>query len=155
MNSRNKSKLMLGILWILLACGYRSTAAQGTIFLQTQFPVQKENTRIIVQTEAGNPIPGAKVTATYRPGSRVQADSEVGITNSGGTVDWIPLEAGIVSISAEFPGAGGDDIQLQTNVSVRFASTPVSGIVIMLLAGILLIGGSIVRFSRYIWGEGF
>ena len=155
MISRARISLLLGTLLVLLACGYEYAASQGTIFLPIQFPVQNEKTRILVQTQAGNPLVGVKVKALYRPGSRVEADSEVGITDSGGGVNWIPQEAGIVTISAEFPGEDGNNILLETNVSVKFASTPLSGILIMLFAGILLIGGSIVRFTRYLWGQGF
>jgi hypothetical protein len=155
MISRTRIGLVPGILLVLLACGYEYATCQGTILLQTQFPIQNEKTRIIVQSQAGNPIAGAKVGAIYRPGSRVEANAEVGITDSGGGVDWIPQEAGIVSISAEFPGEAGDTIQVQTNVSVKFASTPLSGVLIMLFAGILLIGGSVLRFTRYLRGQGF
>jgi hypothetical protein len=155
MMSRRKISLLIGTLVILLACGYGSAAAQGTIVLQTQFPVQKEKTRILVQAQNGDPVAGARVSATYRPGSRVEEESEVGTTDAGGSVEWIPKEAGIVSISAAFSGADGNDLQLQTNVSVKFASTPMSGVLIMLLAGTLLIGGSIVRFVKYMRGQEF
>jgi hypothetical protein len=147
--------LLPGILLILLACGYETAASQGTIILQIQFPVQNEKTRIFVQTQAGDPIAGARVTATYRPGSRVEEDSEIGVTDPGGAVEWIPEEAGIVAISAEFTSEDSTTAQLSENVSVKFASTPLSGVLIMLLAGTLLIGGSIVRFARYIRGQGF
>ncbi len=155
MTNRSKIHILPWTLFLLLTCGIETAVSQGTIILQTQFPVQKEKTRILVQTQSGNPIAGAKVIATYRPGSRVEADSEVGITDAGGAVDWTPEEAGIVSLSAVYPAEDGTDIQLQTNISVRFASTPLSGVLIMLLAGTLLIGGSIIRFTRYIRGQGF
>lgn len=152
---RARISLVSGMLLVLLACGYDLAFARGTIVLQTQFPVQNERTRVLVQTQAGSPLAGAKVRATYRPGSRVEATADVGTTDPGGGVDWVPQEAGIVSISAEFTGEDGGTIQLHTNVSVKFASTPLSGILIMLFAGILLIGGSVVRFTRYMRGQGF
>jgi hypothetical protein len=152
---RTRIGLLFGMLLFLLACGYETAASQGSITLQIQFPVQNEKTRIFVQTQAGNPIVGAHVMATYRPGSRVEEESEIGITDSGGAVDWIPEEAGIVAVSAEFTGEDGDAAQLSTNVSVKFASTPLSGVLKMLLAGTHIIGGSIIRFARYIRGQGF
>ncbi|MFH1754612.1 MAG: hypothetical protein ABIA59_02815 [Candidatus Latescibacterota bacterium] len=155
MISSSRIGVVLCLVWIVAACLCETAAAQGTILLQTRFPVQHESTRILVQTQSGNPVSGAKLIATYRPGSRVQEDSEVGITDAHGAVDWIPIEAGIVSISTEFIGEDSTAVQLQTNISVKFASTPFSGVLIMLFAGILLIGGSIIRFTRYIRGAGF
>jgi len=155
MTNRNSIVLLAAICTLLFACTFENAASQGMIILPTRFPVQNEKTRIHLQTEAGNPIAGAHVTATYRPGSRVEKESEVGITDSGGGVDWTPEEAGIVAITAAFPNEEGNEVTVQTNVSVKFASTPLSGVLIMLFAGILLLGGSAVRFTRYIRGQGF
>ncbi len=149
----NRSGFLL--LFFLLVCGsgHRLTAAQGTIVLQTRYPTQFKNTRILVHTPEGNPVFGALVKVTYRPGSRVEVISDIGETDEAGGVNWAPDDVGIVTISAHWLGDDGGERTAATNISVKYASTPMSGILIMLLAGILLIGGSIYRFSRYIWGK--
>jgi hypothetical protein len=133
---------------LLAAAGLGTAAAQGTIMLRTQFPTQHRPTWVQVQSNGGRPAEGVQVSATYRPGSNVSRHSEIGRTDSAGRVEWTPKEAGIVELSAQYPDSL-DPIQTSIHVSVRFASPPASGILIMLVAGILLIGGSIFRFIQY------
>lgn len=125
--------------------------AAGEITLQTSFPTQGEATSLIVQDDDGAPVSGATVTATYRPGSSVEHVSEVGTTDEGGRIDWVPEDAGIATVAAQW---GEDEKSASTNVSVRFASTPAGGLIIMIFAGLLLVGGSVVRLSRVVKSAG-
>jgi hypothetical protein len=147
-------KYILPVVLIYTAVGFGNAAAQGSIVLRTQYPVQKQATWILVQSDDGSPVAGALVSATYRPGSNVSQLTEIGTTDRTGRVEWIPVDAGIVEITAAHPDSL-ISLQASTNTSVKFASPPISGIIIMVLAGVLLIGGSAVRFTRYIRGGGF
>ena len=89
------------------------------------------------------PVSGAKVAVTYRPGSSVELTEEVGTTGPGGRLVWTPTTAGIALISATWDGG-----ETSTNISVKFASVPAGGLIIMILAGLLLVGGSAVRIIR-------
>lgn len=146
--------LLPAVVLIWAAAGFGNVAAQGSIVLRTQYPVQNQATWILVQSDTGRPVAGAVVSATYRPGSSVSRLTEIGATDGTGRIEWIPVDAGIVSITAVHPDSL-TPIQASTNISVKFSSPPISGIIIMLVAGILLLGGSIVRFTRYLRGGGF
>lgn len=127
----------------LLATGVFATTAAADVVLREQYPTQGESTELFIQADDGSPVSGATVTVTYRPGSSVEATDSVGTTGPSGRLVWTPETAGIVSVRAEW--AGGST---SANVSVRFGSTPASGIIIMIAAGLLLVGGSVVRISR-------
>ncbi len=86
---------------------------------------------------AGEPVtlslPAADtLVITYRPGSNISRVERVPVTDASHT--WTPREAGLVALST--PGGA-----LQT-VSVRFDSTPVWGLFILVLAGGILFGGA-------------
>jgi len=133
---------LLGLVFVQTASG------DGSIVLRTQYPEQGEKTELYIQDEAGNPVSGADVSATYRPGSSVEETAPIGVTGKSGRILWFPADAGIVTLRAEWTSAEGDTVTTSANISVKFGSTPAGGIVIMLLAGLLLVGGSIVRILR-------
>ena len=151
------NRVIRGILPAVLiwsTAGLGTAAAQGSIVLRTQYLVQHQATHILIQSDDGRPVAGARVSATYRPGSSVSRHSEIGTTDPTGRIEWTPIEAGIVELTAAKPDSLRP-IQASTHISIKFASPPISGIIIMLLAGILLIGGSILRFTRYLRSGGF
>ena len=110
--------------------------------------MEGEKTELYIQDDAGNPVAGADVSATYRPGSSVEETVSIGVTGKSGRILWFPAAAGIVTLAAAWTSAEGDTVTTSTNISVKFKSTPAGGIVIMLLAGLLLVGGSAVRILR-------
>jgi len=118
-------------------------AAAADIVLRQKYPTEGAVTQVFVQNEDGSPVPGADVTVTYRPGSSVSHTEEVGVTGEGGRIEWTPATAGIAALHAKWEGG-----ESSTNVSVKFAHVPAGGIIIMLLAGVLLVGGSVVRIMR-------
>ncbi|HMB92896.1 MAG TPA: hypothetical protein VKP65_18750 [Rhodothermales bacterium] len=83
--------------------------------------------------------PADTLTVTYRPNSSI-ATQEFLLTNGQQTVEWIPQQAGVAAISTPSGGA--------QNVSVRFQSSPVSGIFVLFLAGFILFGGVIFAFIK-------
>lgn len=71
------------------------------------------------------------LTVTYRPGGVTESAETIPV---GGTAaEWTPREAGVVQVAA------GDASQ---SLSVRYASAPVSGLLVMALAGLVLFGGA-------------
>lgn len=139
----------LVVVAICLAVCFHVTTSHCSITLDKQVPVQSEEVRIHLADEDGNPVGGATVEVTYRPGSSVSSTDPIGATDSGGTITWTPTDAGLATITAAWtpPGQAETTTSAQT-VSVKFASVPIDGILIMLFAGVVLIGGSIVRISN-------
>ncbi len=76
--------------------------------------------------------PTDSLLVTYRPNSGI-AYEEV-VPASGSTATWTPTRAGVVALATP---AGASQ-----NVSVRFDETPLSGILILTLAGVVLFGGA-------------
>lgn len=123
-------------------------AAQADIVLREKFPTRGKHTEIFVQDADGMPVAGAAVKVTYRPGSSVEAFDELGTTGPSGRLAWLPTTAGIATLAATWDGGS-----TSSNVSVKFESAPAGGIIIMILAGVLLVGGSIVRIARILKSE--
>ena len=90
------------------------------------------------QPRRGEPVtvtfsaPADSVVVTYRPGA-VTATSET-FTPGAAAFEFLPKRAGVVSVAA----AGGDGQSL----SVRFRGAPLSGVIVMVLAGLILFGGA-------------
>jgi hypothetical protein len=118
--------------------------ASADIVLRTQHPTEGESTDIFVQGDDGAPVSDAMVTVTYRPGSSVELTDTLGTTGASGRLNWTPVTAGIAAINATW----GEESNTSVNVSVKFAGTPIGGVLIMIFAGLLLVGGSVVRIIR-------
>jgi hypothetical protein len=97
----------------------------------------------------GTPADGDTVTAVYRPSSEVSRTERIGVVGIDGRLSWTPLEAGVVTLSAVPPAGAGDGAAVQTrNLSVPFAKTPLSGLVILVFAGLILYGGVVRGFMK-------
>jgi hypothetical protein len=142
MNRRTGIAAMVAV---AIFAGALASTAGAEIVLRQKYPTQGASTELFVQDDDGAPVSGAAVTVTYRPGSSVEASDTIGTTGTGGRIAWTPSTAGIASLQASWEGGSST-----TNVSVRFASVPRGGVLIMILAGLLLVGGSIVRITRVI-----
>jgi hypothetical protein len=99
--------------------------------------------------EAGRPLAGVELTVTYRPGSRVSRSVSLGRTDARGEVTWTPEDAGLASLES-----AGERPQSKA-VSVRFDGVPWKGLAVMIVAGWLLVGGSIRRFVTILKGSAF
>jgi hypothetical protein len=135
-------------LLVLVSLALVNAPAYGSIVLDEQYPEQDKPARIQVTDSDGNLVPGASVAVTYRPGSKVSKTAEVGRTADDGAVEWTPQDAGIATITASWTGSGEATVTASRTVSVRFSSPPMEGILIMIVAGVLLIVGSIVRIYK-------
>ena len=118
---------------------------QGSIILDEQFPTKEKQVRVLISDDDGEPVGGASIEITYRPGSSVEKVDPIGVSEQDGSIHWIPAEAGIAQIQATWSGSGQTEVSATTSVSVRFGSPPPAGIVIMVVAGVLLVIGSAVR----------
>lgn len=88
-------------------------------------------------------IPADKITFIYQPDAPVARKVTLE-TNGRLEVDWTPEKAGVVTIKA---GKASKD------VSVRFDGTPIGGLIMMLLAGLVLFGGVAVCMTVLFKGE--
>lgn len=136
-----------------IACSF-CHVAMADVILEKRYPVQDEQTRIHVTDSSGAPITGANVMVTYRPGSSVSREDVVGKSGADGALAWTPQQAGIATITATWHEGSEADITSSATVSVKFASPPAGGILIMIVAGLLLIVGSVVRVTKLIRAPG-
>ncbi len=142
--------IVLGTLGLILQAS--PAHADASIVLRSQYPVEGERTELFIQSDEGAPVANAAVLVTYRPGSSVEQTEEIGVTSEDGRIGWSPTLAGIVTINASWEHDGAT-ISTSTNVAVKFASAPLLGIAIMIIAGFLLVGGSVVRVFRMMKSE--
>ncbi|MDT7856705.1 hypothetical protein RQM47_08645 [Rubrivirga sp. S365] len=77
--------------------------------------------------------PVDSVTVVYRPGA-ISAVSET-FTPGSAAFEFTPDRAGVVSVAAG---------KASQNLSVRFRSAPLAGLLVMVLAGLVLFGGAAV-----------
>lgn len=112
--------------FLLLALIIAAAPASAEITSSTDAPVRGQ----AIQLTFAEPI--NSFTVTYRPGAVTAHDEVVSVPNAR-TVSWTPQRAGVVKIAA------GDDTK---NLSVRFTGAPATGILVMLVAGIILFGGA-------------
>jgi hypothetical protein len=91
--------------------------------------------------DGGGPAGGVAVKVSYRQNAHrsLAHEQEIGTTGEDGTVRWTPMEAGVVVLSWE----GGSE-----NVSVIRSATPLTGVIVAIFAGILLLGGTGLSFYR-------
>ncbi len=129
--------------------------ATGSVVLDKKFPTHQEQVRIQVVNDDGNPVAGADVSVTYRPGSRVSATDEIGETIEDGTLEWTPVDPGIATLTATWTEPGQTERSSSTTVSVRFRDLPIDGIFIMVVAGLLLIVGSAIRVYKLLRAPDF
>lgn len=99
--------------------------AQDVVGVAPEVPVRGEPVRITFSA------PADTATVTYRPGA-ITAVTET-FTPGASTFEFTPERAGVVSVSGG--GAG-------QNLSVRFQRAPASGLLVMLVAGLILFGGA-------------
>lgn len=85
------------------------------------------------------PTPLDSLIVTYRPNSSIPIEDRL-LTNEQGSAAWTPRYPGVVALATP-------DGPTQ-NVSVRFLTTPWSGVVVLTLAGVILFGGIVVSFRK-------
>jgi hypothetical protein len=128
------------ILVAILMAAAPETAPVTLVLDESQHIVEGHAFELNLQRE-GSPVARVEVKANYRQNAleSLQQTRTVGITDASGRVVWTPTQAGVVTLEWE----GGTK-----NVAVRYDGAPGLGIVVMILAGILLLGGTICFFLQ-------
>ncbi len=140
----SKSTVLFSAAWLallLFGMGLRSVTA-ADLELALEHPTRGE--AVEVRLTGVESAAGVQLTAAYRPGSATEVSETVGIFGSDGVLQWSPTDAGLSVLSAN----SGDESLASRNVSIRFDSTPPLGMLILLLAGLLLFGGTTVMLRR-------
>ncbi len=83
------------------------------------------------------------VFVTYRPNSAVARRDTVRLGESA-SMKWTPERAGVVQIG--LPSGASQ------NLSVRFSETPLSGILVLIVAGLILFGGAAWAMAKLFSG---
>lgn len=137
--------------WLLVLClvavGLAAPAA-ADIELEERFPLQGEAVAVTVRV-GGAPLPGVELEAQYRPNSATGSSETLPPTDAAGVVRWTPREAGLVTLAPTSPAVG---VEAKT-VAVRYGGFPSSGLVIMVLAGLLLFAGAGAGLALLLSGE--
>jgi len=134
-----------GLMAVLLLLGVLGPAsARAGIDTTPAVPTEGESTRIAVTDADGAPVEGAVVQAVYRPQSEVEHVEEVGVTTEAGTLSWTPSGAGVVTLEAVLPAEEGT---VSKSIPVRFRGVPWTGLLTLVLAGLILYG-SVFRGFR-------
>lgn len=121
-------------------------AAGGEIQVADAYPLRGQATTVEV-SEDGVPAAGAVVEVLYRPNSATSHTETLPPADGAGRVEWVPADAGIVTLTARRPGAAQDAPALATlNVAVRYGGFPARGLATMIVAGLLLFGGAALGF---------
>ncbi len=89
----------------------------------------------------GLPVAGVKLQVAYRENAHkdLQHQQHIGPSDAQGRIEWTPEEAGVVVFS--WPGG-------KKNISVFYDGLPWSGLLVMLFAGFLLLGGTVFFFAQ-------
>jgi len=136
--------LPAGAVGLVLGFAIAPVPAGAGIDTTPSIPTQGETVRVVFTDAEGAPVAGALVRAVYRPQSEVERTEEIGTTDAAGLVSWTPTGAGIVNLEA-VPAA--DRTAVSRSIPVRFRGIPLTGLVILLLAGLILYG-SVFRGFR-------
>lgn len=125
---------------VLLFCGLsaRSGAAEASLSLGEAYPVVGE--RIEVTLHGVDSPETAALWVVHRPNSQTAETIRVGNFNAEGQVWWTPKAPGIATLRDRDPAAEGEAASV--SVAICFSTNPASGILVMVLAGLLLFGGA-------------
>ncbi len=109
----------------------------ATLVVEEDYPVLGEGVNVYI---TGHSDPQqVTLTVVYRPNSATTLEKAVGSFQGNGSLVWKPIAPGITTLVAK--GADGKKVTSK-NVATRYPATPVSGVIVMVLAGILLFGGA-------------
>ncbi|MBT9546460.1 MAG: hypothetical protein IV090_13810 [Candidatus Sericytochromatia bacterium] len=137
-----KRTLILGML--LLFCFFSlqaiATPEKPGIGIKDNYPLKDQAIQIYV-SHATVPLERFQVSVTYRPNSMVSRTEELGHPDANGYLNWTPKDAGVTILKATLPGSKDKDLNFSKQVSVRYGSFPLMGLLIFLLASLTLFGG--------------
>jgi hypothetical protein len=147
-----RAALAAALLALLLPCAAPPAPAQDgapRIVTEDSDPLRGETVTVGVEGADGRPQADVEIRARYRPNSETAHSSSLGRTGAEGRVDWTPDDAGVVLLEA-----GPEDAPTATTrVSVRFGSFPPLGLLVMVVAALILFGGSALGFYWLMTGD--
>jgi len=130
-------KLFFTVILMISAAG--SSAAVAELGCLEDFPRVGQDQQV---TLSGVERPELlSLWVVYSPNSTTQKETEVGRLSESGEIAWNPSRFGIATLSAR--DETGSTIA-SANVAIVYSSTPLSGVFVMIFAGVLLFGGAIV-----------
>lgn len=131
------SRALLPLLLLALAA---PAAAQPNLLPLEDSPVVGQAVELRLEA-ASRPAVGVAVTAVYRENAHasLRREQAVGRTDGQGRVSWTPDAAGVVVLQ----WSGGS-----ANVSVQHDGAPLGGVLVAILAGLALLGGSVLFFLQ-------
>jgi len=116
------------------------------------YPVVGQPVRIEFRSSGPETQGPIRLFAEYRPNSETGFIAEVSDKSGPGVWSFTPLAAGIVQLKvvrSASTEAGSEKVTLaQKSISVKYNGVPVSGISIMLLAGLVLLGGNVLSVRQ-------
>lgn len=121
-------------------------APETTLETSDERPLRASTVRLTVRHGLA-PAAGARVTAIYRPNSTTSVSEELTPVDASGTLMWTPTHTGPVTLEVRPAGADPETPAVASHtVAVRYGGLPASGLLIMVVAGVLLFGGAAVSF---------
>lgn len=130
-----------------------TASAEPSIVMPKHVPAG-ESLKLIVK--AGEESLGkGTIEVVYRPGSKVESSESLDFpaiaAGMESSIPWKPAMPGIVRLDYKAPLEGADakatPAKADAMVGVLFPKPPISGIVIMLLAALILFGGCFFSFQ--------
>jgi len=133
----------------ILLAGLFAQAAAGEGVVIEMGPLRVgQATAISVCDAGGNPFVGAAMRVTFRPGSKVEAPVDLGVTDAEGILAWTPQMAGIVRIEASKEVGGGKRVAGEKTAAVCYAELPAASLLVLVAAGAILFGGIAWSFHK-------
>lgn len=120
-------------LLLVLLCLAAPASAQDDAPVATTITIRPETPVLGEETALTFDAPVDAVVFTYRPNSAIPVVDTIRV---GGftSIRWRPAQAGVVRVAV--PGGPS------RNLSVRFAELPLSGVFVLIAAGLILFGGA-------------
>lgn len=125
------------VLSMLVVAFSVASAPAAELDLDQEFPVVGQIMTVTVSGSGG--AEDLDLWVVYSPNSETSTEEKIGGVPVLGEVPWTPARSGIATVSVR--DASGQILAAE-NVAILFESTPSSGVMVMIFAGILLFGGA-------------
>lgn len=141
-------KLLLATLFLALTVAAAPAAGDEKITLDDKFATV--GAAEAVQLTGSTDPTALRLRVTYRPNSATSDETVLGAFDADGRITWTPAAPGLTVLEAVRPDGKDEngDAKFKAVTKLRvatcYAETPVSGLLVMILAGILLFGGAAV-----------
>ena len=135
---------MTKLFFLFALLGVFGNNAQASVELSFADPVPEAGKEQEVSLSGVDQPQVLRLKVVYSPSSETEMVEEIGRFSESGVISWKPTRPGIATLSAR---DDADTDIVSSNVAIYFSSTPMSGVLVMLLAGALLFGGAGVSLN--------